>query len=61
MNTGEKKAREALGSTITTIGSGIFINQGWINPNIWDIESVKQGCDIRFSSCVIVMKLECHG
>jgi hypothetical protein len=41
MNTGEKKAREASGSTITTIGSGIFINQGWINPNILDIESVK--------------------
>jgi hypothetical protein len=61
MNTGEKKAREASGSIITTIGSGIFINQGWINPNIWDIESVKQGCDIRFSSCVIATKLECRG
>jgi hypothetical protein len=48
MNTGEKKAREASGSIITTIRSGIFINQGWRNPNIWDIESVKQGCDIRF-------------
>jgi hypothetical protein len=46
MNIGEKNAREALGSTITPIRSGIFINQGWINPNIWDIESVKQGCNI---------------
>jgi hypothetical protein len=46
MNTGEKKAGEASGSTITPIGSRIFINQGWINLNIWDIETVKQGCDI---------------
>jgi hypothetical protein len=46
MNTREKKAREALEGIITPIGSKIFINQGWINPNTWDIESVKQGCDI---------------
>jgi hypothetical protein len=46
MNTRERKAREASGSIITTIGSEIFINQGWINPNTWDIKSVKQGCDI---------------
>jgi hypothetical protein len=46
MNTRERKAREASGSIITPIGRKIFINQGWINPNTWDIESVKQGCDI---------------
>jgi hypothetical protein len=46
MNTGEKTTREASGSIITPIGSKIFINQGWINLNTWDIESVKQGCDI---------------
>jgi hypothetical protein len=61
MNTGGKKAREASESIITPIGSEIFINQGWINPNTWDIESVKQGCDKRFSSCVIATKIECHG
>jgi hypothetical protein len=61
MNTGEKKAREASESIITPIRSEIFINQGWINPNTWDIESVKQGCDIRFSSYVIATKIECHG
>jgi hypothetical protein len=27
------------------------------NSKIWHIESVKQGCDIRFSSCVIATNL----
>jgi hypothetical protein len=29
-------------------------------PNIWHVRTVKQGCDIWFSSCVIATKLECR-
>jgi hypothetical protein len=60
MNTTEMKAREASGIIIAPIGSE-FYNSRLNNPNIWYIETVKQGCDMRFSSCVIATKLECHG
>jgi hypothetical protein len=35
--------------------------KSWLsNPNILCVGSVKQGCDIWFSSCVIATKLECR-
>jgi hypothetical protein len=44
MNNGARKEKEALGSIITTIGSDFFSRLN--NPNIWYIETVKQGCEI---------------
>jgi hypothetical protein len=36
--------------------------KSWLyNPNILKAGTVKQGCDVWFSSCVIATKLECHG
>jgi hypothetical protein len=40
---------------------GSFYQSSLNNPNILYIETVKQGCDLWFSSCVITTKLECHG
>jgi hypothetical protein len=45
MNNGAKKAKEALRSIITTIGRE-FYQSRLNNPNIFRIETVKQGCDI---------------
>jgi hypothetical protein len=45
MNNGAKKAKEALGSIGTTIGRE-FYQSRLNNPNIFRIETVKQGSDI---------------
>jgi hypothetical protein len=45
MNNGAKKTQGDFESIITTIGRE-FYQSRLNNPNIWHIESVKQGCDI---------------
>jgi hypothetical protein len=45
MNNGAKKVKEALGSIITAIGRE-FYQSRLNNPNIFRIETVKQGCNI---------------
>jgi hypothetical protein len=39
----------------------IFMRAAKDNLNILYIETVKQGREVWFSSCVIMMKLECYG
>jgi hypothetical protein len=39
----------------------LFMKAAKDNSNILYIETVKQGCKVGFSSCVIMAKLECHG
>jgi hypothetical protein len=46
MNTRVRKAKEDSGSIITTIGREFFYQSRLNKPNIWYIETVKQGCDI---------------
>jgi hypothetical protein len=60
MHTGAKKAKEDLGSIITPIGREVFYWFRLNNPNILYTRTVKQGCDIWFSGCVIATKLECR-
>jgi hypothetical protein len=54
MSTEAKKVNEQSESSITPIGSNIFINLS--NSNILYPETVKQGCDIWSSSCIIATK-----
>jgi hypothetical protein len=59
MSAEAKKVKEQSESTITPIGRDLFlINLS--NSNILYSETVKQGCDIWSSSCVIATKLECR-
>jgi hypothetical protein len=60
MNTEAKKAKENSESFITPIGRELFIDLSFNNSNISYTETVKQGCDIWFSSCVIATKLKCR-
>jgi hypothetical protein len=52
--------RKIQWNVITPIGSELFIKLWLYNPNILYVGSVKQGCDIWLSSCVIAIKLECR-
>jgi hypothetical protein len=54
LSTETRKMKEQSGSSITPIGSNLFINLS--NSNILYSETVKQGCDIWFSSYVIATK-----
>jgi hypothetical protein len=55
MSTEVRKMKEQSGSSITPIGSNLFINLS--NSNILYSKTVKQGCDIWFLSCVIATKI----
>jgi hypothetical protein len=54
LSTEAKKVKEQSESSITPIGSDIFINLS--NSNILYSETVKQGYDIWSSSCIIAIK-----
>jgi hypothetical protein len=56
----EQRRQEKISKASLLPSGGSLYQSRLNNPNIFRIETVKQGCDIWFSSCVIATKLECR-